>query len=59
MDLLLLSAIDWWQPVPRWYNIHVGMTDYIDGSAFQEECAPQLQTTAKTACRLELTLLSK
>ena len=40
MDLSLLSAIDWWQPVPRRYDIRVGMTDYVDTSAFQEEYAP-------------------
>ena len=34
MDLLLLSSIDWR------YDIRVGMTDYFDSSAFQEECAP-------------------
>ena len=55
----ILSAIYWWQPVPQRYDIDVGMTDYVDSSAFQEECAPQMQTTAKTACRSEPTLLSK
>ena len=44
MDLSLLSAIDWRQPVPQQYDIRVGM---IDRSAFQEDCATQLQTTFK------------
>ena len=41
MDLPLLSAIhvDWRKHVPRQYDIRVGMTDYIDSSAFLEECA--------------------
>ena len=54
MDLLLLSTIDWRQPVPRRYDICVGMTDYADSSA------SQLQTAAKkNACCSEPTLLSK
>ena len=27
VDLSLLSAIDWWQPVSRQYDIRVGMSD--------------------------------
>ena len=40
MNLSLLSAIDWRQPVPRQYDIRVGMSDYVDSSSFQEESAP-------------------
>ena len=35
MDLSLLSAIDWRQPVSQQYDIHVhvGVTGYVDSSS--------------------------